>query len=206
MDPNIYASEAFHQFSCEYGFMHATSSPLHSEANGAAARAVRMEKYILWKNTDPYIGILAYQSAPVHNGLSPAQLQMGQELCTTRPVLPSVLWRQVDDNTHSLARIKEQDQKDQQAAGYNRRHRVVALLILEKGDAVWVQDQDQHGDQHFKTSIWQKTLKTFQSDYSTSSINLILSHWKIGLYMVKDSHWSSYYNLGGRCSTMSSSL
>ena len=86
-----YASREFRAFASTYGFTHGTSSPRYPQANGEAERAVQTSKNILKKSKDPYLGFLAYRTAPLQNGLSPCQLLMGRKLRTILPTLPGNL-------------------------------------------------------------------------------------------------------------------
>lgn len=137
-----YASESFKLFAQQYGFTHNTSSPLYPQANGAAERAVRTVKNILKKNEDPYLGLLAHRSTPLYHGLSPSQLLMGKKLRTTLPVPPNQTPTIVDQND---LQDKESEYREKQALNYNKRHRVVTLPALDKGDQVWIRDQDRYG-------------------------------------------------------------
>lgn len=141
-----YASEEFKLFTKMYGFMHATSSPRYPQANGEAERSVQTVKNILKKNDDPYLGLLAYRSTPLHNGLSPSQLLMGRHLRTTLPVPLKTLENPVDEAKKSLAKGREQEYRMKAAENYNRRHKTIALPTLEKGDTVWIKDQNKHGN------------------------------------------------------------
>ena len=86
-----YSSKEFQEFAKDWGFSHVTSSPLHPQANGEAERAVQTAKNILKKNANPYLGLLAYRSAPLRNGLTPSEILMNRKLKTKLPVLPDIL-------------------------------------------------------------------------------------------------------------------
>ena len=68
-----------------------TSSPLHPQANGEAEQAVQTAKNILKKNANPYLGLLAYRSAPLRNVLTPSEILINRKLKTKLPVLPDIL-------------------------------------------------------------------------------------------------------------------
>ena len=63
-----------------YGFKIVTSSPLYSQGNGEAERAVKTIKGLLRKSGDPYLSLFAYQSTPLENGHSLAQLLMSRNV------------------------------------------------------------------------------------------------------------------------------
>jgi transposase InsO family protein len=141
-----YASEAFQSFAKTYGFTHTTSSPLYPQSNGAAERAVRTAKNILKKNADPYLGLIAHRTAPLYNGLSPCQLLNGRRMQGILPIRTELLKETPDKLTTSLALEKDRNNRLQQADLYNKRHRVIALPLLDNGDSVWVRDQDRMGE------------------------------------------------------------
>ena len=55
-----FACKSFQLFASNYGFTRITSSPTYARGNGEVERAVRIVKYILKKNDDPCLGLLAY--------------------------------------------------------------------------------------------------------------------------------------------------
>ena len=75
-----FASQEFSVFTKDWGFTHVTSSPRYPQANGEAERAVQTAKNILKKNSNPYLGLLAYRSAPLQNGKTPSQILMSRLL------------------------------------------------------------------------------------------------------------------------------
>lgn len=52
------------------------------QSNGLAELGMKTIKKHLKKTKDPYKALLAYRSAPLKNGYSPAELCMGQKLQT----------------------------------------------------------------------------------------------------------------------------
>ena len=76
-----YSSSLLAKFS--YKFNHITSSPRYPQANGEAERAVKTIKAMLDKCSDPYLGLLAYQTTPLENGYNQAELLMGRKLVNT---------------------------------------------------------------------------------------------------------------------------
>ena len=138
-----YSSSAFREFTKSFGFTHVTSSPRYPQANGEAERAVRTVKGMLTKSEDPYLGLLAYRSAPLQNGLSPSQLLMGRQLRTTLPVVDNTL--QPSRGREENVREGEARYRSNAASNYNSCHRVTTLPVLQEGDPVWVRDQERSG-------------------------------------------------------------
>ena len=66
----------FYTFSQEYNCSHKTSSPRYPQANGAAERAVKTIKALL----DKTLILIRYQSTPLANRYSPAQLLMAIQM------------------------------------------------------------------------------------------------------------------------------
>ena len=130
-----YSSECFQKFAASYGFTHTTSSPMHPQSNGEAERAVQTAS----------LGLMAYRSTPLQNGLSPSQLLMGRKLRTTLPTVPSNLDQTVLKAQLDQARLKEEQYRQNAADNFNKRHRTIMLPPLETGDTVWVKDQNGSG-------------------------------------------------------------
>ncbi|KAF6034356.1 hypothetical protein EB796_007337 [Bugula neritina] len=126
-----YASEEFRSFAQKFSFTHVTSSPKHPQGNGAAERAVQTIKNILKKGQDPYLGLMAYRSSPLENGVSPAELLMGRKLRTTVPSLPSVLAPKQPD----VERVKQKEAhaRAQSKDTFDLKHRVVVPPSLSPG-------------------------------------------------------------------------
>lgn len=134
-----YSAEEFARFASEWGFNHITSSPRYPKCNGEAERAVRTAKNILAKNTNPYLGLLAYRSAPIHNGKTPSQLLMSRQLRSTLP-MASVNLKPELHNQEELYQ-KEQAYKKMYTENHDKRHQVMRLPVLNPGDRVYVRDQ-----------------------------------------------------------------
>ena len=107
-----FSANVFSEFANTYGFNHKTSSPHFPQSNSEAERAVKTIKQILAKNTDPYLGLLAYRSTPLENGYSPSELLMGRKLRTMIPTTPSQLKPKLP-HVHTLKR-REKEIKDRQ--------------------------------------------------------------------------------------------
>ena len=84
-----FTSREFSDFSKTYGFRHTTSSPYYSQSNGEAERAVQTVKLILSKckesKGDVYLAMLSYRTAPLSNGLTPAEILFGRKIRSTVP-------------------------------------------------------------------------------------------------------------------------
>lgn len=139
-----YASSEFTRFALEWGFSHVTSSPRYPRANGEAERAVRTAKKILQKNVNYHLGLLAYRSAPLHNGFTPSQLLMSRRLRTTIPTIPEKLTPQLVD----LQKVKQKEDlyKNQYTKHHDLRTRTYKLPYLSPGDKVYIRDQGQYGE------------------------------------------------------------
>lgn len=137
-----YASEDFSSFAKTYGFTHITSSPKHPQGNGAAERAVQTVKNILKKGGDPYLGLMAYRSAPLENGYSPVELLMGRKIRTTVPCLPAVLSPKNPDLQQ--VKVKESLSRIQSKENFDLKHRVVEPPPLHSGDRVYVRDLERN--------------------------------------------------------------
>lgn len=79
-----YSSLEFKNFVRAWEIDHKTSSPYYAQSNGKAERGVGIVKSLLNKakegHGDPYLSLLAYRSAPMESGYSPAELLMGRKL------------------------------------------------------------------------------------------------------------------------------
>ena len=139
-----YASEEFKKFVQSYAFIHTTSSPKHSPANGAAERAVQTVKMMLKKEKDPYLALLAYRSTPLENGYSPSELLMNRKLRTTIPSLPLILQSKLPDEAELQNR--EQSKREASKINFDSRHRSVELRPLSPGENVIVRDMQREAE------------------------------------------------------------
>ena len=139
-----YISQEFADFAKDMGFTHITSSPLYPQANGEVERAVQTAKNILRKNANPHLGLLAYRSAPLANGLTPSEILMGRRLRNKLPLVPENLRpRKIDQEK---LQKKEQEYRERYSDNYNTRHRAVELPTLQQGDKVFIRDQARYGE------------------------------------------------------------
>ncbi|KAJ8868115.1 hypothetical protein PR048_031924 [Dryococelus australis] len=80
-----FMAQEFKRFAKDYGFDHITYSPKFPQSNGAAKKALKVAKSILFKSMDPILGLLSYRSTPLESKFSPAELLFGHKLHTTFP-------------------------------------------------------------------------------------------------------------------------
>ena len=145
-----YASVEFQRFAREWGFSLVTSSPMYPRANGEAERAVRTAKNILKKNADFHLGLLAYRSAPLHNGFTPSQLLMSRRLRTTLPVIPEKLVPE-PVNLKQVQRT-ETMYKQKYQSDHDNRFKITKVPSLTPGDKVYLRDQGRYGEIVEKTA------------------------------------------------------
>ena len=138
-----YASDEFSQFAKSWGFQHVTSSPKHPQSNGVAERAVQTAKNMLKKNTDPFLALLAYRSAPIHNGRTPSQLLMSRILRTPVPTISKKLYPETTD--WKALQEKEREYKERYRLNFNKGKRLTHLPSLNTGDQVFVRDRAEYG-------------------------------------------------------------
>lgn len=131
-----YSSVEFKQFSKDWNFNHVTSSPGYPKSNGLAERTVQTVKSIFKKclesHDDPHLGLLAYRTTPLDNGLSPAQLLMGRQLRTDLPI------SKIRPKTRKFARVMRwrENQRNRQKYYHDRNRGGNPLSSLDRGDKV----------------------------------------------------------------------
>ena len=138
-----YSSVEFAEFTRNYGFTHAMSSPEYPRANGAAECSVQMLKGILQKAEDPYKALLAYRSTPLENGYSPAELLFGRRIRSTILALPESLLPKLPDMGGLWK--KEAAYSDRIKVNYDRRNRAMPQQPLYPGTPVWMRDMERPG-------------------------------------------------------------
>ena len=94
-------------------------------------------------NGDRYMAMLAYRSTPLENGLSLAEMLMGQKLRASVPVEPQQLNPKILNHSH--LRQKEHQQQEKQRRNFNKCHRAVTSKPLKKGDNVWLPEMEKRG-------------------------------------------------------------
>ena len=138
-----YSSLEYKQFATKYGFIHTTSSPGYPQSNGEDERAVKTVKTFLKKSEDPYIALMIYRSAPLHNRFSPSELLMNRRLRTTLPMLESQLKPSIPD--YNVVREKETKMKNNAKKNFDIRHRTNILEPLLPGQQVWISGRSDSG-------------------------------------------------------------
>lgn len=135
-----FSSSEFKKFSEEWGFRHDTSSPNYPRSNGLAENAVKIVKGLMRKahagNEDFHRSLMIYRSAPLENGLSPAQMLMGRRIRTNLPIREDLL-----DTPHtSLVKTFKLKQKIKQKRLYDRKAK--PLTALKPGDTVKIRNHN----------------------------------------------------------------
>jgi hypothetical protein len=133
-----FRAKSFADFALQYGFTHITSSPEYPQSNGEAERAVRTIKEMWKKEQDKNLALLAYRTAPLESGSSPAELLMGRQLRSRVPASAEVLRPRWSPPGFQAAAKKL---KERQRRNYNKRHRTRPLQPLIPGQKVWVDKQ-----------------------------------------------------------------
>ena len=134
--PQFYSDE-FVQFAKQWDFVHRTSSPGNSKANGKAESAVKTAKKLLRKasdaKTDPYLAFLDYRNTPTQGmESSPAQRLLNRRTRTLLPTTKQLLQPRVVFPDREVKDLKRR--QDQQTRYYNRRAK--DLPPLEEGDTI----------------------------------------------------------------------
>ncbi|XP_038139714.1 uncharacterized protein LOC119782701 [Cyprinodon tularosa] len=140
-----FTSCEFEAFAEEWGFQHKTSSPNYPRSNGLAEGSVKIIKNMMKKAQDRddfQKSLLIYRSAPLQNGLSPAQMLMGRRIRSNLPVNEDLL---TPKGAHKVTQLKE-EQKAKQKKLHDRMAK--HLPILKLGDTVRLRD--------ISTGTWRK--------------------------------------------------
>jgi transposase InsO family protein len=86
-----FISAEFHLFAERYHITRTFSNPYYPQSNGAAESAVKIAKKILRQN-DIFLALMSYRATPIEaTGMRPAEMIMGQKICTLVPALPETL-------------------------------------------------------------------------------------------------------------------
>ena len=134
--PQFY-SEEFADFAKQWDFVHRTSSPGNSKANGKAESGVKTAKKLLRKaidaKSDPYLAFLDYRNTPTQGmESSPAQRLLNRRTRTLLPMTKQLLQPRVIFPEAEIKDLKRRQQ--QQAKYYNKTAK--DLPPLEEGDTV----------------------------------------------------------------------
>lgn len=133
-----FSSNEFADFAKEWGFQHITSSPHYPRSNGLAESSVKIVKGLMKKahdgNEDFHRSLMIYRSAPLQNGLSPAQMLMGRRLRTNLPIHENLL---TPKGAHKIKIDKEKD-KVKQKQHHDKRAK--KLRVLRPGERVTIRD------------------------------------------------------------------
>lgn len=127
----------FAAFAKDWGFQHITSSPTYLKSNGLAESSVKTVKSMMKKAQDRddfQKSLLIYWSAPLQNGLSPAQMLMGRRIRSNLPVSEDLL---TPKSAHKVRQAKkEQKVKQKQLHDRTAKH----MPMLKPGDTVHLRD------------------------------------------------------------------
>ena len=114
-----FTSTLFQKFSNAYGFVHVTTSPYFSQANGFIERTAQTVKGLLQKckesGSDPHLAMLCLRSTPLdHNIPSPAELLNSRVYQTNLPAIskPS-LSLSADGDINAKLQTRQEKQKSQ---------------------------------------------------------------------------------------------
>ncbi|KAI5720179.1 hypothetical protein M8J77_003057 [Diaphorina citri] len=111
-------SDAMRVFAEEWNFNQVFSSPLHSQSNGLAEKAVAICKNLLRKtkesHSDVNIALLNYRNTTIAGmSLSPSELFMNRKLKTKLPVNSEILQPKMNENVEDKWERKVNNQKEQ---------------------------------------------------------------------------------------------
>ena len=145
--PNIIREDNGPKFDCSefktfaklWGFEIITSSPRFPQSNGQAESAVHTAKRLIVKCSNWKMGVLSYNSTPLKNGYSPAELLMGRKLRTTVPISPVNLAPKLPNHDELIS--FERKERKKQKIYFDKRHGAVHdKPDLQVGQKVFVRD------------------------------------------------------------------
>ena len=117
--------------------------PIYPKANVEVERTVQTAKNILRKKGNPHLGLLAYRTAPLRDGLTLCEIIMSRRLWTRLHAIPEVL--EPTEIERNEIEKKEEVYREKHARNYNSYHQVVSLRALEGGN-VYIQDHKKFGE------------------------------------------------------------
>ena len=141
-----FSSAEFRKFAMEYESSHETSPPTYARSNGLVESCVKRVKMLLKKSkedgSDFYLGLLAYRSAPLECGLSPAELLKGRKIRSNLPISRKQLKLKKFDKYKKCFREKKVKQK------VNFDKNTKDLANLSTGETVRIKDG---GDKYWQS-------------------------------------------------------
>ena len=164
-----YASAVFRKFAQNWHFVHETSSPGNSQANGAAEAAVKIAKRMLRKckasKEDPYLGLLNIRNTPTEGmATSPAQRLFGRRTKTLLPTTHNQL------KPGGPADVREQSgcQRTKFKSVLNSDHPRRDLRRLNVGETIRMQPLE-HGRREWTEATVHKALSSRSYDVITAT-------------------------------------
>ena len=164
-----YASAVFRKFAQNWQFVHETSSPGNSQANGAAEAAVKIAKRMLRKckasKEDPYLGLLNIRNTPTEGmATSPAQRLFGRRTKTLLPTTHNQL------KPGGPADVREQSgcQRTKFKSVLNSDHPRRDLRRLNVGETIRMQPLE-HGRREWTEATVHKALSSRSYDVITAT-------------------------------------
>ena len=139
-----YSATKYSKFSKDWGFIHVTTSPYHSQSNSLTETSVQIVKRLLNKarkdSTDPYLGLLECRNTPIDNIGSLAQLSMSCQLrSSVMPTTSQHLKPTVIEPNVVVERLKQKQALRKR--NYDKGARL--LSSLQPNDKVRMQVQNQ---------------------------------------------------------------
>ena len=154
-----FVSRDFLQFARDWEFVHLTTSPHHSQANGKAESAVKQAKKILLKRkkygSDAFLALLHHRNTPPAGiEISPARRLLNRRTRTLLPMTASLLEARATGN--EVIRTKLQMRKQQQPRYYNRgaRDREVLCNKELQCESTLCRGEENNGRKGSYTSGW----------------------------------------------------
>lgn len=137
-----FSGEVFARFVQEWDIQHVTSSPTYARSNGLAEKSVAIVKNIIKKPGDVSIGLLAYRTTPIVNGLSPAQILFGRQPRTNLPSVPEKPTELLKETVEMkrMAKLKQKDIHDKHAKPLRPLEIGEKVRLRPIGDSKWLRE------------------------------------------------------------------